>query len=148
MHIEKKWFLIILSFLIAILLSIMPLPSWANVIRPAWVTLVLIYWTIELPHQINLGTAWLIGLLLDGLNGTVLGEHALALMCVVYLSTKFYQQFRMFPLWQQASTVMLLILLYQSLLWMIQGGLFWLTALTSALLWPWLFRVLKNCERT
>ena len=43
----------------------MPLPSLLDAYRPDWVALVVLYWVIALPHRINIGTAWVAGLLLD-----------------------------------------------------------------------------------
>ena len=40
---------ILLSFFLALMLTIMPLWDWAEEIRPQWVVLVLIYWTMALP---------------------------------------------------------------------------------------------------
>jgi len=37
----------------AFMLAIMPLPDWAIVYRPDWVTLVLIYWSMTVPSRIG-----------------------------------------------------------------------------------------------
>jgi rod shape-determining protein MreD len=151
----QGFLIILISFLLALMLSIMPLPDWAINFRPQWLPLVLIYWVIALPHRVSLGVAWILGFLLDGLYGTVLGEHALALVIVAYVAEKLYRQLRMFPLMQQALSVFLFIILYQGLLLWIQGVLgqlpnvrwFWISALTSMIIWPWLFTLLRACRR-
>jgi hypothetical protein len=43
--------IIVISFIVAIMLTAMPLPEWAINWRPAWVAMVLIYWCMALPHQ-------------------------------------------------------------------------------------------------
>lgn len=145
----------ILSFLLALLISILPLPNWLQLIWPQWLLLILIYWVLAYPYQLNLGIAWLLGLLLDGLYGTLLGEHALAFTVVAYIAYRLHRQIRMFPILQQALCMFFLVLIYQGLLVWIQGMLglltnvylFWLSALTSMLLWPWLFMGLRRCQQ-
>jgi rod shape-determining protein MreD len=148
-------FVILTSFIIAIFLAIMPLPTWAVWFRPVWVPLVLLYWVMALPHRVNLGVAFSLGLVLDVLEGTLLGEHAFALTVMVYLATKIYRQFRVFPPAQQVLSIVLLLLVYQFFLFWIQGmaghpissWLFCLPLLTSGLLWPWLATVLRDSKR-
>lgn len=137
-------FVILASFVIAFMLTILPLPSWAAWLRPEWVVLTLLYWVIALPHRIGLGIAWLLGLFLDALQHTLLGEHALAMVVITFIALKIHRQFRFFPLWQQAFSIMLLLAIYQFLRFWIQGiigqlgegWLYWLPVVTSGLLWP------------
>lgn len=142
---------IVLSFIAALLLTIMPLPDWLQMYRPQWLPLVLIYWVIAIPQRIALFTAWLLGLVVDSLSGTLLGEHALALTVIAYLANHFHRQIRMFPLLQQSVVIFILIIIYQTLLLWIQGVIgqldhnywFWVSAFVSVLFWPWIFMLLK-----
>lgn len=151
----RSWLVIICTFAAALALILLPLPHWARPFRPEWVTLVLIYWVIALPHRVSVGCAWILGLLLDVIYGTVLGEHALALMVLAYIASKLHRQLRMFPVWQQASSIFVLLLMYQLLILWVQGvmgqltgyGLFWLTIFTSTIIWPWLFVLLRDIRR-
>lgn len=150
-----NWFVIPLSFLLALILTLLPMPDWAVWLRPDWVLLILIYWNITLPYRVNVGTAWFIGLLLDVLNGTALGEHALALTVVSYVVVKMHARLHMFPLLQQGLAVFLLVLLYEFILFCVQGfvgefprgWLYWLSSITSMLLWPWIFTIMRDCRR-
>lgn len=143
------------SILLAMMLSILPLPEWAIWLRPQWVMLVIIYWCLALPERISIGVAWLIGLLLDVLLGTLLGQHAIALAVVAYIVVKFHPRIRLYPLWQQTLLIFILLLVYLSIIFWVQGLLgvlpstweFWLTALTSSLLWPWVFIILRDLRR-
>ncbi len=55
---------IVVSFVVAFMLTAVPLPDWAVSWRPDWVALVLAYWCLALPRRIGVLTAWFIGLLL------------------------------------------------------------------------------------
>lgn len=149
-------FIIIFStFLVALILTVLPMPEWTVWMRPAWVLLVLIYWSMNIPYSVNVGVAWFVGILLDALNGTLLGEHALALTIVVYIVARMHSRLLMFPLLQQGLIICLLVMLYQFILYCIQGflgaaphgWLYWSPALTSMLLWPWVYSIMRDCRR-
>ena len=147
--------IIALSFLVAFALTAVPLPDWAVNWRPAWVPLVLIYWCMALPNRLGIGTAWLLGLLLDVQQGTVLGQNALALALLAWITIMSYQRMRVFPLFQQAIVVCGYLLAMQFLALWIRGMMgvppqhwtFWMPAFTGMLLWPWLFIVLRDMRR-
>ncbi|MBU2882691.1 rod shape-determining protein MreD [Psychrosphaera sp. B3R10] len=152
---RSAWWYISLSILAAIILSIMPLPLAIKSFRPDWLALVLLYWTIALPHRVNIGTAWVVGFLLDILLGTVLGVHALALSVVVFVTASNFQKLRNFSVWQQAILIGVFLVLYHIII-------FWLNrflldvhlsaeqmypVITSSLFWLWLFPVLRGYRR-
>ena len=85
--------------------TIAPMPDWASPFRPDWVALTLIYWTMMLPRTYSIGTAWIVGIVLDVAQGTLLGQHAIALCFVAYIAVKFHLQFRVFPVSQMSATV-------------------------------------------
>jgi len=135
---------IIISIILALMLAIAPIPTWAEPFRPDWVTLTLIYWTMNLPRNYGIGWAWIIGLILDVAQGTLLGQHALALSLVIYLTVTFHLQMRQFPPLQLSVTVCALLGLYQFILFWINGvaGVntpavtYWGPVLIGSLLWP------------
>ena len=139
-----------MSLLVAFILNILPLPVWSQWFRPEWVVLVVLYWVIAFPEVVGIGFAWTMGLILDGLNGTVLGEHALALLLVAFLAYAWFRQIKSFPLWQTTLLILLLIFFYKLVIWLVQGmtgqfffsGAYGYSILTSALLWPWVDAVL------
>ncbi|RMG27723.1 MAG: rod shape-determining protein MreD, partial [Gammaproteobacteria bacterium] len=75
---RQSYGIILLSLFTAWVLSVLPLPEAFRPWRPEWPLLVLVYWSLALPHRVNLGTAWITGLVQDLLVGTLLGQHALA----------------------------------------------------------------------
>ena len=83
---------IAILLIIALMLTMAPLPDWAAAFRPNWVALTLLYWAMTLPHNYSVGTAWIVGLVLDVAQGTLLGQHALALCFIVFVTVKFHLQ--------------------------------------------------------
>jgi rod shape-determining protein MreD len=150
-----NWFTVFITLMMALALTLLPMPEWSVWGRPAWVLMVLIYWAIILPHRIGVMTAWVMGLLMDLLTGTLLGEHALALTLVIYFVSRIHIRLRMSPMLQQGLSVLGFVGLYQFIIYCIQGfigelptsQLYWLSSLTSMLLWPWLFVLLRDICR-
>jgi len=143
------------SLVVAFALTIVPLPDWANPWRPAWVAMVVIYWCLAIPERFGVLSAWIVGLLLDVLHGAILGQHALGLSFVAYVAVLYHQRVRVFPLVQQSIVVGSLVFLYigaMLLIYNLLGSLpyssyYLLGALTSAMLWPWAFIVLRDVRR-
>lgn len=143
---------IFISILIGLVLDILPLPGITVWFRPHWTLLILIYWAIDSPFSIGFFSVFCIGIILDILNGTLLGMHALGFLVVTYFFTKTYQQVRTYPFIQHIGIVFLLVVLYQFITLVIlmltkqppHQFLYWLSALTSAIIWPWLFRWLAE----
>ena len=135
---------IIIGIILALMLAIAPMPDWAESFRPDWVTMTLIYWSMTLPRSYGVGWAWVIGLILDVAQGTLLGQHALALSLVIYVTVTFHLQMRQFPTLQLSLTVCALLALYQFILFWINGvaGVntpavtYWGPVLSGSLLWP------------
>lgn len=143
------------SLVIALVLTLIPLPEWARAFRPEWVALVLIYWTMAFPEYVGVGIAWLIGLLVDAALNPLLGSHALGFAITAFISIQMHHRIRVFPLAQQAIVVPLILLPYMSLMLWIKGmtghppstWTYWAPLLSSALLWPWLFITLRALRR-
>ncbi len=96
----KSIFIISLSFLVGMILLILPLPAWASWWRPSWVFLILVYWMLAMPYRVGVGAAWLVGLIVDLLLGTPLGMHAFVFTLLGYFVLKFNPQLRNFPMCQ------------------------------------------------
>lgn len=136
--------LISCSLIIALMLSILPLPTWAIWFRPCWVVMVILFWQISAPQNLGLSIVWLLGLTMDALYGSVLGQHAFTLVIIYYLASKFARLMRILPLWQQTSIIALLIIIDQLILTFIQvlfGDIihtwfFVFRVLSSIVLWP------------
>lgn len=99
-----------ITLLGAVALAVFPLPAVVEPFRPPFVTMAIIYWSMMWPRLCGLLTAFVLGLVLDVLYGSLLGQHALALVVVSFLTVRFHLQIRIFPLWQLTATAALLML--------------------------------------
>lgn len=144
-----------LSFVVALTLTALPMPEWAGMWRPAWVALVLIYWCMAAPARVGVATGWLVGLLLDVLSGSLLGQHALGLSIIAFVAHQWHQRIRVLPVLQQGLSVFALVFIYQVvLLWIngiqgmqVAGIAYWSSPVMSMVLWPWVFIVLRDIRR-
>ncbi len=144
-----------LTVFVALVFELMPLPAEITMARPDWVLLVLMYWSLALPHRVNIGVAWLTGLILDLASGAPLGVNALTYSITIYITVSNFQKIRNFSVWQQALLVGLFLALYHLLqfwlshflvdvyfspdyLWPVLSGMFF---------WPWVFLVLRKYRR-
>ncbi len=148
-------YLITLSILLTLILAIMPLPLIFKPYRPDWTLMVLIYWTLALPHRVNVGVAWISGFLLDVLLGTVLGINAMSCAIVVYVAATNYQMIRNFSVWQQSLIVGMLLALHHLLVYWLSHFLsdtyfvpeYLYPVLPGVVVWPWLFLILRKFRR-
>lgn len=151
----KKGMIILLTFIVALMATIMPLPIAVDAFRPDWVLVVVLYWCLALPNRVNVITAWLFGLLLDILLGSVLGIHAAAMALSVYIIAGNFQKIRNFSVWQQALIVGVLSALYHLLVFWFQRFLtdvvflphYLYPVITTVILWPWAFLLLRKIRR-
>ncbi|KPD24241.1 rod shape-determining protein MreD [Idiomarina zobellii] len=146
---------LLVTYVIALTLMVMPMPATFDVFRPDWVTLVMLYWIIALPHRVSMGTALILGVLSDVLLGSIVGVHALGMVIVAYLAARNFQRLRNFALIQQAVVIAVLILLKRFIVFEANVFLhdaeftlsyFW-PVLTSAVFWLWVFPLLRKVRR-
>lgn len=145
----------LMTIIVALMLAIMPLPDWAVESRPEWVTLVLIYWAMALPSRIGVTMAWITGLLLDVSYGTLIGQHAVGMVLVIYVIHQQHQRLRVASLLQQAIVIFFLLLIKQLLTLWVDGmlgrapdsWLYFMPTITSTFLWPWTYLILRDLRR-
>jgi len=134
----------LLSALVALILTVLPLPRWLDVIRPAFLVLTVLYWSVNSPRTGGIAFGFFAGLVLDVFQGPVLGEHALVLALVTYIAVREHQRIRSKPVFQQALIVFAALVFYEFLLWALDGWtghpitspLRWVHTVTGALIWP------------
>ena len=62
---RESWWWVLLSVLLASLLTVIAVPEPIRVLRPFWLALIVIYWRIEAPDRFGIGFAFVLGLLQD-----------------------------------------------------------------------------------
>lgn len=152
MKFKKNHHMIILSLLIALLLDMLPMPGFTIWFRPQWTLLVLIYWLIELPYTIGFFTVFCFGIILDILNGTLLGMRAFGFLIVAYIIYRSYHMIRSYPMPQQALVIFMMVALYQLSILIIlmlinttpHSLLYFGSSIITALLWPWIFWIMRE----
>jgi rod shape-determining protein MreD len=110
---------------------------------------------MALPNRVGLWTAFFTGLLVDTAQSTLLGQHALALVIIVYINIIFYQRVRVVSLPQQAIYVFVLLAVGQMIVAWVEGITgrpvpilaFFSAPFIGMLIWPWVFVVLRDIRR-
>lgn len=148
----KWWLFVILGFYFFAVLSVLPLPNNLQWFRPQWLLLFVIFCQLKQPTLFGMGSAWLLGLLMDALLGGRLGENALIFSLIYYLTALLRPRFATRPMWTQIGKVFLLVCLAQVLaLWFhVMVGknphtlFYWASTFTSCLAWPLMMLLLRK----
>ena len=135
---------LLLSVLVALILTVLPLPRWLDVVRPAFLVLTVLYWSVNAPRTGGIALGFFAGLMLDVFQGPVLGQHALALTLISYIAVREHQRIRSKPALQQALIVFAALIIYEFVVFAIDGWtghpvvspLRWIHTMTGALVWP------------
>ncbi|MGH8229202.1 MAG: rod shape-determining protein MreD [Steroidobacteraceae bacterium] len=142
----------LLSALAALILSVLPLPHWLAIVRPGFLVLTVLYWSIAAPRAGGLTLGFASGIALDVFRGAVLGQHALALTTITYVAVREHQKIRSKPAFQQALIVLAALGAYEFILFAIDGWsgqplttpLRWIPVVTGAIIWPLAAAVLER----
>jgi rod shape-determining protein MreD len=148
---KSPFWIILMTFVIAIILNLMPYPEWMKYAKPDWVLLVLFYWCLALPNRIGVGCGWFVGLILDVLYYSILGQHAVAKAFVAFVPAASHQRLRLYDLWQQCIVIFIVATVDIAItVWISHlvdhsevSILNWQSALTTCLLWPLTYNVLR-----
>ncbi|MGP1931375.1 MAG: rod shape-determining protein MreD [Arsenophonus sp. ET-YP4-MAG3] len=151
---NKRW-IIWLSFLIAIIFDQMPWPEQFFYCRPIWLILILTYWVMALPHRISIGTGFFLGILMDLIQGLTLGANALAYSIICYFTSYKHQLLRNISLCQQSFVIAGLSMLMNFIIFLVEflfsfvlfHPKIFLNCLINAILWPWIFLLLRQIRR-
>ena len=144
------WSIILLS----IVLTIIPLPDLINSFRLPWLMMTVIYFSIFNVALIGVFSAWLSGLILDLMVGGLMGENAMILSVISYLSYRFRFQIRVYPIWQIMVVVLLFLSLGELLSLWIQGVsgtmnisvIGWINISIAVIIWPIFMGFIQKME--
>ena len=144
------WSIILLS----IVLTIIPLPDLINSFRLPWLMMTVIYFSIFNVALIGVLSAWLSGLILDLMAGGLMGENAMILSIISYLSYRFRFQIRVYPIWQIMVVGLLFLALGELLSLWIQGVsgtmnlsiIEWINISIAVIIWPIFMGFIQKME--
>jgi rod shape-determining protein MreD len=148
--------LVYVTAFIALILTLLPLPNYLAIVRPPFLVLVILYWSTMTPRAGGILIGFLAGMTLDVLQGTQLGQHALALSFITYLAVRLHLLTRAKPIFEQSLFALIALLLYEAVLWAIDGWsghpvnspARWLPVFTGAALWPVVVGLLGRTHAT
>jgi len=143
------------SLLIVMLLSVLPLPFFVSWFWPNWVLLWIIFGIVDGRYRGKFGMVFLIGIVLDVLKNTLIGEHSLILLFPTLIASMFQQRLMLFPPMQQAIYVGVLTAIGCLIQFWIHSMLgfepvtwqFLASVLGTALVWPWFQSSLRALDR-
>jgi rod shape-determining protein MreD len=143
---------ILLSYLVALLVMMLPWQGFGLFLRPDLVALLMLYWTLREPHRMGGWSPFLLGILVDVADGSTLGMHSLSYSALFFLAKSFHTRFQSFYALHQTIQIFFLLLaghlLNLAVAWFLKLGLpsvFWLAQVPiTALLWPLLPRLLER----
>jgi len=133
---------IALTLIGAFLLNLLPWGSLVGV--PDFLALALIFWSIHQPRKVGIGVAFLMGLLMDVHDASLLGENALAYTLLSYFAIMIHRRVLWFPLVTQILHVLPLLLVMQIVQLVIHvivsgkfpGWFYFVESFVTAALWP------------
>lgn len=136
----KGWF-IILTLFVALFLNLLPLGRIVWV--PDWVALVLAFWCVREPLKIGMAAGFVLGLVSDVADASLMGQHALAYVVLAFAASGLSRRILWFPLGQQALHILPLLFGTQLIMLLVRmaggaefPGLFYLIApLLATALW-------------
>lgn len=146
---------VLFTLFIALLLNIFPAAAGKFFWRPDFVAVILLYWCLHHPRMPMMGIAWALGLVMDVVEGGLLGQHALSYTVMAYVALFFHRRILFFPAWQQALYILVLLFGMQSLFSVLKlfvhgvfpGWGYFLSSLIGALIWPLLAPLLQSTRR-
>lgn len=115
---------VLLSFVVASLLSVYPLSFELARYRPMVLILVLYFWAIYEPRYVGVGVAFLVGLICDLLLDTHLGYQAFCAVASVFLIRFLSFYTKRVDLMAAWVLVIAALTLYRTLLWLFQSFAF------------------------
>jgi len=138
--------------LLFLMLTLIALPEYISIFRPFWVLLLMLYVQFMLPNLFHLSLVILLGLMLDVIVGSPLGQHLFALTCVAWCASSRARRFKFFSMPQQIIWILVLCLVYQLIVCLFNYILGYSVSLwvilspvcMSTLAWPFIRHVIER----
>lgn len=147
--------LVYLSLVAAILLNLLLLQDMALTLRPDFVALTLLYWSIHQQQHVGMSISFIMGLIMDVIDASIMGQHALAYCLMTYFALLLHRRLRIFNIFRQIPAILWMLLVAQIVIFL-TGTLTgtysaqWhvlLPSATGALTWPLICIVLGSLRK-
>jgi len=143
------------TLIAALILNFLPWTGPWLAIKPDFVALVVLYWCIQQPRKLGFTVAWLMGLMMDIGNGSLLGQHALAYSVLAFAGIVLHRRVLMFTIQNQILHVIPILLLNDLIVLVIRlfagadfpGFSYFSGSLIAGALWPVMCFLLKLPQR-
>ena len=137
------------AIFLAFALEHLPMPSLLSWLQPLWLLLVLTVLILHAPQYFGLWLAIPLGLMMDVENNQLFGVHVLTFGVHIVLLQLLYRRLQTFHFLQLTLPVAVMVILHQVVLYVAIAMVsenrtpvsIWQPALTSALVWPWLYAI-------
>lgn len=139
----------------ALLINLLPWSGWLLAIKPDFVALAVLYWCIQEPRKVGFSTAFLLGLVMDVADGSLMGQHALAYSVLAFAGIVLHRRVRRFTMRSQVAQVIPLLLLNDLIVLALRmlagakfpGFIYFAGSFAGGALWPLVFLLFKLPQR-
>lgn len=143
------------TLFMAFALEHLPMPSLLSWLQPLWLLLVITVLVLHAPQYFGLWLAIPLGLMMDVENNQLLGVHVITFGVHIVLLQLLYRRLHTFHFLQLTLPVALMVILHQVILYLAIALVsenrtpvsIWQPALTSVLVWPWLYTIVHMSIR-
>ncbi|WP_222986910.1 rod shape-determining protein MreD [Psittacicella melopsittaci] len=139
---------IYLTFFLGFVVTTIPWASEYVSLRPYWILVLLLIWSIKDPSKVGYITALVLGIFADSISGSHLGEHSIAFIIVTFLNKRLVKLYQNIGFVFQTLSTVFLIFLYSIIIFILElfsynfiqfDKNFFLPILTSTIIWAWLY---------
>lgn len=147
--------MIYLSLVATLMLNLIVSDKIMLPVRPDFVALAVLYWNIYQPRQSGMSLAFICGIIMDVVNTSIMGQHALVYCLITFFALLLYRRLRMFGIFRQIPAILWILLLAQ-IIQLLIGALTntyspdWrilLASVSGGLMWPIVAIMLTSLRR-
>lgn len=146
---------VFISSFVALVLTVVQLPSWLFYFWPDWIAIVVAYWALVSPKRIGPFVGFIIGTLLEVLFVRKFGVLGFGLATLAFIVNATSLQLRALSIWQQMISIGVFIGFFKLLTGWLSGLVagftitseYWYSLLGSLLIWPFAYILLEELRR-
>jgi len=146
---------IVFTLSAALIVNLLPWSGLLLALKPDFVALAVLYWCIHQPRKVGFTAAWLMGLMMDAADGSLLGQHALAYSVLAFTGIVLHRRVQMFTMKDQVLHVIPILLLNDVVVLAIRklagagfpGFTYFAGSVIAGAMWPVMCFLLKQPQR-